>query len=1083
MKRLNILLPLDKLNILTCLLTLALLSSLFLPSMFVKADELELDEPDSYVLSFDLEMPAPNCFVKILEKHKTAEEALLEELPVADPEQENADVDVDSSDIDDIGTEELDSHDEAEKAFTVDYTLLAQGQEADVAQHIQYRYAEGAWSSDGSFAGAVIPYPDLEIQFYELDEDGFVAEGQLHYNLYLKTAETEEKMILLLPKLSVYDDQGNIIDQEELLNVANVQTVSVREKGEKVNNPGSPAGSPDDPQPRMTPLRSGTIVYLGGAGAKDENSGMTPTDAVASFGKAKEIVLENPSITKIVAQGITPLSGEINFTNLDNPPQIVRADNYNGYLFYVAAGTSATLSNIVIDGNSTQNTFIQKSLIYVGGKEQLASLVLSEGAILQNNKIGQKGFGGAIYAASAAQIVMNGGVIKDNSAEQGGGIYGHSISVDYTAGDMVSNYASYGGGLYLFNSSFNLSHGSIGGASEDTANRAYYGAGMYLQNSQLSLSGNAIIQNNITPATGPTKGGGIYAINSKLEMTGGMIQSNQSVLGAGLCLDSDSTLNFSDGIVQKNSSKLFTDSSVSPAQFNSAGGGILAINGSSIFMSGNAKVLENTAEEVGAGIAIGSNGSTKGSQLTMTGGLIDGNKVGGNGGGIFVQAGYKVEDVCRAYISGGRITNNQVVGGTYLRYLHGGGGIYVNGSNETHNGELYLTNFVVTNNTSQKEGAGFSACPCSESNFYITDGGAFYGNFADGYSDDLYITANAYSNPSHSATPQYEIPRRMLGAVPYHWLTQHDLPLEESKYKNALTSGLSLNLHTEARPNALTEQLTQVIISGNSAVLHGGGIGSNGTVIFGKPSTTEISVSKEWNDNNNADKKRPEAIEVELLAEFEGESYIIDSVVLHAGNQWHYTFDNLPTEMKGQAAKYTVREISVAGYTGTVTGDAVNGFVITNTPQEAPPEETVPRLDFPLKITVHKEWLDNDNARGLRPGKVTVFLYADGKSTGKYVFLEPERAWTASFWDLPEYDGDHKIEYSVKEEAVSNYDSSVSGDPANGFVVTNTLNLWPQEMKEKVENLPRTGERSTGICLSVLMLASGLALVLKKRQP
>ena len=97
------------------------------------------------------------------------------------------------------------------------------------------------------------------------------------------------------------------------------------------------------------------------------------------------------------------------------------------------------------------------------------------------------------------------------------------------------------------------------------------------------------------------------------------------------------------------------------------------------------------------------------------------------------------------------------------------------------------------------------------------------------------------------------------------------------------------------------------------------------------PDTTERSVEKVWNDNNNQDGIRPEGIEVQLNvsgSKYEAEG-VANPVTLNAGNGWTYKWENLPKYKDGTAIEYTVVEISsVTGYT---TSSSVEGTKTTIT--------------------------------------------------------------------------------------------------------------------------------------------------------
>lgn len=93
---------------------------------------------------------------------------------------------------------------------------------------------------------------------------------------------------------------------------------------------------------------------------------------------------------------------------------------------------------------------------------------------------------------------------------------------------------------------------------------------------------------------------------------------------------------------------------------------------------------------------------------------------------------------------------------------------------------------------------------------------------------------------------------------------------------------------------------------------------------YGKPTEINIRVVKKWDDNNNAAKKRPDSVTVELF----NDDRLISSVVLDETNGWAHTFTGLSKQ-----GNYSVKEKKVADYKVNYGGDAVNGFVVTNTYQ------------------------------------------------------------------------------------------------------------------------------------------------------
>ena len=89
-----------------------------------------------------------------------------------------------------------------------------------------------------------------------------------------------------------------------------------------------------------------------------------------------------------------------------------------------------------------------------------------------------------------------------------------------------------------------------------------------------------------------------------------------------------------------------------------------------------------------------------------------------------------------------------------------------------------------------------------------------------------------------------------------------------------------------------------------------------------KPLTTNILVVKKWDDKNNAAKKRPAAVTIYLL---DGET-VVSTAELSEATGWSHTF----TEVANDGI-YSVAERAVANYKADYSGDAENGFIVTNT--------------------------------------------------------------------------------------------------------------------------------------------------------
>ncbi len=168
-------------------------------------------------------------------------------------------------------------------------------------------------------------------------------------------------------------------------------------------------------------------------------------------------------------------------------------------------------------------------------------------------------------------------------------------------------------------------------------------------------------------------------------------------------------------------------------------------------------------------------------------------------------------------------------------------------------------------------------------------------------------------------------------------------------------------------------------------------------------------------------------VEVQLYAD--GCAVAGKVLKLNEGNGWKGTFIDLDKYKKGQEIKYTVVETTnVDGYTASVSGNAEEGYVITN--QHTPDKVNIP---------VSKSWDDSNNQDGKRVGEVEVQLYADGSAVaGKVLKLNEGNGWKGTFQDLDKYKKGQEIKYTVVETTnVDGYTANVSGSAKDGYVITN----------------------------------------------
>ena len=174
---------------------------------------------------------------------------------------------------------------------------------------------------------------------------------------------------------------------------------------------------------------------------------------------------------------------------------------------------------------------------------------------------------------------------------------------------------------------------------------------------------------------------------------------------------------------------------------------------------------------------------------------------------------------------------------------------------------------------------------------------------------------------------------------------------------------------------------------------------------------TAVDVTKTWVGTPAA------SVTIKLFADGTEK----ETVTLTAADNWTHTFANLDKyAADGHEIVYTVDETPVTDYTKAISGDAANGFTITNT------------ITGKVNIPVTKVWIGPEAASA----KVT--LYADGVEKDS-VTLNAANNWVHVFANLDKYNNGTEIVYTLTEEPISNYDSAISGNAATGFTVTNTI--------------------------------------------
>lgn len=474
--------------------------------------------------------------------------------------------------------------------------------------------------------------------------------------------------------------------------------------------------------------------------------------------------------------------------------------------------------------------------------------------------------------------------------------------------------------------------------------------------------------------------GAVYVKNGgKFAMNGGKITGctfkNQY---SGAVALADGNMTMADGAISGNTA----------SEYNAAGG--VLVNGTSSLTMSGGTIADNTAKR-GGGVCVRENGT-----FTMSGGTISGN-------------------------------STAVDSATIQQLNAGGGGVFVE-----DNAAFEMTNGTITGNKTNGMGGGVATAVLSEND--TVGGGRFH------------MTGGTISDNTASC-----------GGGVYSWSGRNRVVLEGGNIVNNTAYRQGGGVYVSHAPWSIT--IKNALITANKAAIQGGGIWSCpvGTVSLG----TDAAVF-----GNTAGKSADDAAfllkwDKTYSTSFSGKMYGGGLVTWYrdtsiaAGDQNYGAFGGdrydaanpgAPVEpasgaIKGYGLKAVVSAESKAlAETAPlkIMGNTAErgGGVGTNGEVIIPGEDT---LENPLSLTVHKVW----SGTSAYPTAVTVNLIRiakDGTRTAIGTVLLSERStdkdgktWSYTFAKL-----DGAYTYTVEEEAVDGFNTSISGSMADGFTITNS---------------------------------------------
>ena len=386
--------------------------------------------------------------------------------------------------------------------------------------------------------------------------------------------------------------------------------------------------------------------------------------------------------------------------------------------------------------------------------------------------------------------------------------------------------------------------GAVVGLSSETDSTGGASIITVVDGGELTVEGGTIRDNTIS-----NQGGGIFATRkATVNICGGTISNNTAAEGGGIYATQNSTVNIKGGEISHNTatSTVMDRNGITPQ----GGGGIAIVGTVTLNMSGG-EISNNTAEGAGGGIGIRRVKGTDAPVFTMTGGVITKNTAKAHEGG-----GIRLEGTGTITPTEGRIEITENICNTESDL--GGGGIFV-ASDST----ATIYNAIIKDNSAGGLGGGLASCIHGDLSVLSTDGAAIYDNQADGENfttgtgradrrdtlkkalgkhvvsvddaQDFFSAGDIAGGTSEKG--ESVVGDRMPGGGSHRWTgvdggKKISIGLGSAHYSHDY---LVLTAHPTAADIAKLDSISGNIvdISGNKAHNHGGGVATNGVLLFG----------------------------------------------------------------------------------------------------------------------------------------------------------------------------------------------------------------------------------------------------------
>ncbi|WP_051278421.1 Cna B-type domain-containing protein [Actinotignum schaalii] len=686
--------------------------------------------------------------------------------------------------------------------------------------------------------------------------------------------------------------------------------------------------------------------------------------------KGGSLTLAGPSFTKaqfVVEGTLTVSAGSIHDTALTGPVIFVKGGDLNisgtadfsknssapqdgtlgpsgvvakKYAPITAYGGSITVSG----GTLTENSGLQLggAIGVWGSAEQPAKLVISGGTLSKNTVSHPRfrGYGGAVFTEGAT-VELSGGTLSENATEIGGAMALMQSPFTMSGGEIRGNsngeFAGAGGGIFTSGGDVHITGGTV---ADNSASG--FGGGLNIQNATASITGLTVTGNTALKSGGGMAFGG----TTKAVINAALIRDNTAqgfYGGGGIYNDDGSTLTVHNALVRNNDIRDAFLIGVGGHPISAQGGGVwnCPTGRTTLHITRGVAIFDNSAPDIGkdkkykgAGddfLSVsehdyGSATPTKGKPVVVTERMLGGSpRVWFQDGSVYsIRSNWEPEKQLPRYQEGGQ--NTPVPFGQPINDNKAFKSVP---SAEAKALAEVLASVIVENNHATTEG--------------ISGGGiANNGELIFG-EDDIWTlrVTKAWEGDDAATRPESITLDVLVGGHKLQEITltaAQQWTAEIANFPNPATlidaaTGRQLPIEfrehgAESSPYTLR---TTATTADDGAKLY--------TVALTNTMSTEVSVAKKWNDDAAPAGLRPDKVTVELL---DAGQPVGQSLELSAANGWTGAFTDLPVYREGRKAVYSVREVQVPGYTSVISGDATNGYVITNTHTPPPPTTEPP---------------------------------------------------------------------------------------------------------------------------------------------